>query len=599
MNRSFAAGIPPRPVSASPRAGVVARLMERALGMRRLDELRSRIGEQPDLETCVRRCLELLGVGFAVPEGDLGRIPDRGPLLAVANRPFGALDGLLALHLLQTVRPDVKVLADAGLGMLGALRPALIEVEPRGGEAAVRRNARALRAALRWLEDGHALVVFPAGEVARRRYGEGLVHDPVWNEAVGWLVRRSTAPVLPIYFGGDNGRLFDLAGRVHPRLRTALWPRALLDKAGCTVRVRIGRVIGSDSIARFDEDRELVDYLRLRTMVLGRRLGESGSRPAPGPSLGVAQLRPEPLVDAVAPELLAAEVAALPPEARMSAGGGLETFLASAQQIPQLLREIGRLRERTFRAVGEGTGRAIDLDRFDQDYLHLFLWRPERREVIGAYRLGPTDRLLARGGLGALYTSTLFEMDQDFVERVTPGLELGRSFVRQEDQRSFLPLLLLWRGISTFVARNPRYRRVFGPVSISAAYGELSRVLMVEHLREHEFLPEFAASVRPRRPLPTAGSAHRGLSWTPSMLKDLGEVSAMVAEMEEDAKGVPVLIREYLKLGGKIVGFNVDPAFANVVDGLVLVDLAETEPRLLARYMGAEAAAAFLAQTTP
>ncbi|MDA0935395.1 MAG: GNAT family N-acetyltransferase, partial [Planctomycetota bacterium] len=269
-------------------------------------------------------------------------------------------------------------------------------------------------------------------------------------------------------------------------------------------------------------------------------------------------------------------------------------WLATADRLPHVLPEIGRLREETFRAVGEGTGQETDLDRFDRDYLHLFLWEPKTQRIAGAYRLGPTDRLLARGGLSALYTSTLFDMDRAFVEHVTPGLELGRSFVCADFQRSFMPLLLLWRGIGEFVARNPQYHRLFGPVSISASYDAASRDLIVEHLRAHQFAPEFADLVRARRPHQSDQARRFGLSWTPSMLRDLSEVSAMVADMERDAKGVPVLIREYLKLGGKIIGFNVDPDFANVVDGLVLVDLAETERRLLVRYMGAEGADRFL-----
>jgi putative hemolysin len=587
MNRSTAAGegrVWSRDTLG--RRGAVRQLADLASGMHRLRALHAAVGEQPDVRAWVRRCLEVLGCGFDAAPSDLERIPAEGGLLVVANRPFGTLEGLLALHLLGTVRDDVRVLTGDDAPRVDALEAAQIHVGARG---------RGVRDAARWLREGHCLIAFPAAGIAQRAKGEKATSDPAWGPLAARLARRAACPVLPVYFEGGNRRLVQLADRLHPRLGTALLPRTLLDQVGRTIHARVGKPILPAALARFGEPTEAAAYLRLRTHVLGRSLPQDASKTQrlvrllrPRTSLGTA------LAPAIDPDLLAADIAALDPSARLADGGDLEAWLAPAERLPHVLPEIGRLREETFRAVGEGTGQATDLDRFDRDYLHLFLWEPKTRRIAGAYRLGPTDRLLARGGLRALYTSTLFDMDRKFVEHVTPGLELGRSFVRPEFQRSFMPLLLLWRGIGEFVARNPQYHRLFGPVSISASYSPASRDLIVEHLREHEFLPEFANLVRAKRPHRAETAPRYGLRWTPSMLRDLGEVSAMVADMERDAKGVPVLIREYLKLGGKILGFNVDPDFANVVDGLVLVDLAETERRLLVRYMGAEGADRFL-----
>ena len=557
------------------------KLADLASGMRRLRALEASVGDQPGPLAYAARCIELLGCDLATQSGDLERIPTEGALLVVANRPFGALEGLLALSVLGAVRADVRVLAGEEAIHVDALESARIEV---AGD----RSTPGLRAAARWLRNGGCLVVFPARSAASRSRGERTASDPAWEPLATRLALRAGCPVLPLFFDGGHGRLVRFAKRLHPRLGAAMLPRTLFDQDGRTIQARVGKPIPGDPL-------EATAYLRLRTLVLGRSLAEGGA--AQGRLVRLLKPRPtpaKPLATALDRALLAADVAALPEEQRLGEGGGLEVWLPTADRLPHVLPEIGRLREETFRAVGEGTGQETDLDRFDRDYLHLFLWEPKTQRIAGAYRLGPTDRLLARGGLSALYTSTLFDMDRAFVEHVTPGLELGRSFVCADFQRSFMPLLLLWRGIGEFVARNPQYHRLFGPVSISASYDAASRDLIVEHLRAHQFAPEFADLVRARRPHQSDQARRFGLSWTPSMLRDLSEVSAMVADMERDAKGVPVLIREYLKLGGKIIGFNVDPDFANVVDGLVLVDLAETERRLLVRYMGAEGADRFL-----
>jgi putative hemolysin len=270
-------------------------------------------------------------------------------------------------------------------------------------------------------------------------------------------------------------------------------------------------------------------------------------------------------------------------------------YVARSAQIPWTLREIGRLRELTFREVGEGTGKAVDLDRFDQSYLHLFSFDRADRAIVGAYRLGPTDELLEADPNG-LYTSTLFAMDPGLFERMGPALEMGRSFVAPRYQKSPSGLFALWQGIGQFLALNPRYRMLFGPVSISAAYARLSRELMVEFVTAGNHMHSLSRHVRPRRPFLRSRytSLESGMPASFGRVLDIDEVSGLVSDIEPDQKGVPILFKQYLRLGGKMLGFNVDPQFGSVLDGLVLVDLLHTDPKILARYLGADAAQAFL-----
>ena len=301
-----------------------------------------------------------------------------------------------------------------------------------------------------------------------------------------------------------------------------------------------------------------------------------------------------PVVSAIPQALLKAEVEALPAEQGLVASGRFRVQYARAQQIPWCLQEIGRLRELTFREAGEGTGKASDVDLFDAYYLHLFVWDAQAEAIVGAYRMGLTDEILARYGKRGLYTQSLFRYGSRLLHTINPAIELGRSFVRAEYQRSFSALLLLWRGIGRFLLRSPHYAVLFGPVSISSSYAPPSRQLMVEYLKANNIEAELARHVRPRRPF----RGRRPTLWDEvelANLKDIEDLSRAIARIERDNKGVPILLKQYLKLGGRLLGFNADEQFSDVLDGLIMVDLRASEPRVLARYMGEDGATAFLA----
>jgi putative hemolysin len=301
-----------------------------------------------------------------------------------------------------------------------------------------------------------------------------------------------------------------------------------------------------------------------------------------------------PVAAPVAASLLQAEIEALPAEQRLVESGHYQIQYAGAAQIPWCLQEIGRLREVTFRAVGEGTGKASDIDLFDAYYLHLFLWDRESRAIVGAYRMGLADEILTRYGERGLYTRSLFRYGPRLLQTLNPAIELGRSFVRGEYQRSFSPLLLLWRGISQFILRSPQYAVLFGPVSISNSYAPISRQLMVEYLRAHNSEAKLARHVRPRRPF-RAARAKISNEVEVADLKDIEHLSRVIARIEHDSKGIPILLKQYLKLGGRLLGFSADDQFSDALDGLIMVDLRASEPRVLARYMGEAGAAAFFA----
>ncbi len=518
--------------------------------------------------------LRELNVTVQVSGKDVARIPKKGAVIAVSNHPFGLLDGVILTDLLTNIRSDVRILTNGMLGQVAELAKVCIFIDPFDRPENRTANGRALREALTHVRRGGMLLIFPAGEVSHFDPKGGAIRDPEWRETAARLVRMTKARVVPIFVRGTNSLPFQVLGMVHPRLRTAALPGEFLNKRGQAVEVRIGNVIEPTRMEAFATEAEAIGYLRRRSEWLARR-GEREPR------------RHARFAEVAAPEgaeCLRAEVERLPALCRVGSAGELEVYAAEAQQIPRVLREIGRLREVTFRAVVEGTGRALDLDRFDQYYLHVFVWHRERGEVVGAYRVGDVPRILLRYGVEGLYTNTQFRYDSRFFRRLGPALELGRSFVRAEYQRQFLPLALLWRGICGWIARRPEYATLIGAVSVSGQYSRSSRELIAAYFEGRRQ----AGDVKPRRPL-------RGKVAAGAMPQGIEELSDWVSDVETDGKGLPILVKQYVKLGGQILTFSVDPDFGNTLDGFVKMDLRFAPAEALGKYMGKEGAAAFFA----
>jgi len=575
--------------------------LSRLLSLGRLRALHAGLPKGLDAPDFVDALLAAMKVDIRASAEELGRIPKTGPVVVVANHPFGGLEGVALAKLLLAVRPDVKIMANSLLSRVPELRDLLVCVNPFGGAAAASSNAGAMRECLTVLKKGGLLAVFPAGAVSSPRLVNGRldVADSPWSDTVARLVRKTQATVVPVRFAGRNSRLFQTLGLLHPALRTLMLPREFANKQGATVEARIGSPTPYERLARLagadnDPDGRIMRYLRLRTALLRDRPHKPRRLPLFFPKQ--AATRQEALFPAVHPDLLADEIAALPASAILHQTGEFAVIEAKAEQIPLALGEIGRLRELTFRRVGEGTGKACDLDRFDPFYRHLFLWNIEKREIAGAYRIGRTDELLADQGKAGLYTSTLFTLRTAFFRQIDPALEMGRSFIRPEYQKSYAPLLLLWKGLAQMVVREPRYRILFGPVSISSEYKHASRRLMAGYFEGNASHPALARHVRPKTPL-------RGQAWltraAKTLVADLDDLLTLIDDIEADRKGIPVLLRQYLKLGGKLLAFNVDKDFSDCLDGLIVVDLLQADRRQLERYMGKEGLAAFQAYHTP
>jgi putative hemolysin len=431
--------------------------------------------------------------------------------------------------------------------------------------------------------------MFPAGEVSHWQFRHGQVTDPEWSPAVVRLVRMSRAPVIPVLFAGRNSLPYQLLGVVHPKLRTLQLPRELLNKAGKEIELRVGTPVPAEKICRMRNDQEATSYLRWRTYLLRRR--PAALRSAQEATSAAAPTHQEDRLPAIDQEAIAAEIAALGAESELDESRDFRVFVANAAQIPRGLIEIGRQRELAFREAGEGTGKELDLDAFDAHYKHLILWHRKDSQIAGGYRFASTAEILPSRGLQGLYTTTLFWIDPKFFECTGPALEVGRSFIRREYQKQYASLHMLWKGLAGYVSRNPETPVLFGPVSISNTYHRTSRELLFQFFRSQRGNP-LSQWIRPKRPFRSRPLSDWELR-TVRYLLDIEEMSSSIAEIEGDGKGVPVLMRQYLKLGGELLAFNVDKHFSNVLDGLILVDLRKTEPSRLEVHMGKEGLARF------
>ncbi|WP_373959030.1 lysophospholipid acyltransferase family protein [Vibrio gigantis] len=566
--------------------GLGESVVEWATGLSKLDRLYQDRQDELSSFEFMNYTLSALNIDYSIASGSTENIPEEGPVVIVANHPLGAIEGVILADLVGSVRKDVKVLANELLKRLPELDDLFIGVDVFNGKESKRTNAKAIRDANHHLADGGLLIVFPAGEVSSYRKGAKTLTDIEWSKSVAKFVKRHQATTVPIFINGKNSELFYQAGRVHPLLRTALLGRELLNKQATTISISIGSSIPYSEIKSFEKEMDIVNYLRLNTYLMSQQ--DSPNTPTHAPSFDTQVIAP------ISPEVLAIEIDSLSEETKLLEQGDFEVYCTPSQSIPNLMREIGRVREESFREVGEGSGLACDLDEYDLYYHQLFVWNKAKAELVGAYRLGMVDKLIAEHGLDQLYSRSLFNYNQEFIDTLDNSIELGRSVVSKPYQKSLNSLLLLWKGIATFVSRHPQYTHLFGPVSISNDYSHNARLLIATTLSIHHYDEEKASLVSPSSPLNT--SSH--VFWQNHLLSSLASVpllSKVLARMEQ-GKGLPVLLRQYLGMNGKLVCFNVDPSFNDALDGLIVVNLKKVPLKTLGKYMGRELAQDYLEQ---
>ena len=514
----------------------------------------------------VAAALRFLGAGYTVGEGDSARIPATGRLLVVANHPSGALDALALLDCVGRVRRDVRIVANDMLSALDNLDELLLPVRILGGRA----TAESLRAVEQALQREECVIVFPAGEVSR--FGPRGIRDGRWRRGFLRFARVCGAPVLPVRIQARNSALFYGASALFKPAGTALLVREMFARRARRIGLRIGMPTKLDPNA--DDASEL---RRIRDALYAL-----GSHPRPGflPPAGEGDGMPEPIAPAVDPVLVRTGIEAM--RLLGETGDGKQIRVGTLAADAPLLREIGRLRELTFRAVGEGTGHSLDLDAWDSWYEHIVLWDDTTSKIAGAYRIARGAPVLAAHGIRGLYTASLFDYGDDAIARIAQGMELGRSFVAPEYWGS-RSIDYLWQGIGAYLRAHPRVRYLFGAVSISAALPPAARAQIVAHYAR--YFGSDCGEVVSKRPFAYAAAEAQDAALD-------ADTAFRVLKANLDALGaqVPMLYKQYVDLcepgGARFLAFGVDPGFSDAIDGLIEVDISRMRAKKRQRYLG-------------
>jgi len=514
-------------------------------------------------------------INFEIPEEDLKRLPKEGPYITISNHPLGGIDGILLLKLMIEQRSDFKIIANFLLHRIEPLKPYVMPVNPFEDRKDAASSITGFKNAIMHLRDGHPLGVFPAGEVSTYRDGK-LVVDKPWEEAAMKLIKKAEVPVVPIYFHAKNSRLFYRLSKISDTLRTAKLPSELLTQKRRIIKVRVGKPISVSDQKEHNTLQEFTDFLRQKTYMLSKAF-EDKSKILENIKSTVKVTKPiKSIVTPGDNDLMIQEVENLRnADKRLLVSKNYEVFLATSNEMPNILRELGRLREITFREVGEGTNESIDLDKFDDYYHHMFLWDDNNKVVAGAYRMGLGSKIYAQHGIDGFYLQDLFRFEPELYKMMSQSIEMGRAFIIKEYQQKPMPLFLLWKGIVHTTLRFPEHKYLIGGVSISNQFSNFSKSLMIEFMKSHYYDPYVAQYVHPKKEFKVKlKDADKDFVFDATEA-DLNKFDKIIDEVEPGALRLPVLLKKYIKQNAKLVAFNVDPLFNNAVDGLMYIKIAD------------------------
>ena len=518
--------------------------------------------------------LDEFKIKFEIPEEDLKRLPKTGAYITISNHPLGGIDGILLLKLMLEQREDFKIIANFLLHRIDPLKPYVMPVNPFEDRKDVKSSITGFKNALLHLQNGSPLGIFPAGEVSTYK-DDKLIIDKPWEEAAIKLIKKAEVPIVPIYFHAKNSSLFYQLSRISSTLRTAKLPSELLTQKNRTIKVRIGNPIKVVAQKEYTDLPNFTEFLRKKTYMLAKSF-ETKSRLSNIPQNLKTPKEPKEIAVSINSDLIFEEIDQLRKnDRRLLQSKNYEVFLAPANEMPNTLQEIGRLREITFRAIGEGTNEAIDLDKFDRYYHHMFLWDSNTQKIAGAYRMGLGSEIFEKYGIDGFYLQDLFRFEPELHTMMSQSIEMGRAFIIKEYQLKPMPLFLLWRGIVHTTLRFPEHKYLIGGVSISNQFSNFSKSLMIEFMKSHYYDPYVAQYIHPKKEFKVRlKDADKEFVFDESAA-DLNKFDKLIDEVEPGSLRLPVLIKKYIKQNAKVVAFNVDPLFNNAIDGLMYIRIAD------------------------
>lgn len=547
----------------------------KALRISKLNRIYDELKDKQD-SAFLNALLDELDVRFELSPDELKRLPKDGPFITVSNHPLGGIDGVLLLKILVDQRPDFKVIANFLLHRIEPLKPYVLPVNPFEDRKDVKASTGGFIQAIKHLKNGHPLGIFPAGEVSTKREGHLIVDRP-WEPSAMKLIQRAEVPVVPIYFHAKNSNLFYQLSKLSDTMRTAKLPSELLSQKNRVIKVRIGQPVSVKNQQEYPDLENFTEFLRRKTYMLSKAYESEQKKIADLPKkIKLPKQPPQKIINGVDASLMKQEVDYLRENGgRLLESKNYEVFISRKQDIPNILTEIGRLREITFREIGEGTNKSIDLDVYDNLYQHMFLWDNDHNRIAGAYRMGLGKHIFEDYGIEGFYLHDLFRFDSELNDMMSQSIEMGRAFIIKEYQQKPMPLFLLWKGIVHVTLRYPEHKYLIGGVSISNKFSKFSKSLMIEFMRSNYYDPYIAQYIRPKKEFKVKLEDADKDFFFDATEADLNKFDRLIDELEPNELRLPVLIKKYIKQNAKVVAFNVDPLFNDAVDGLMYIRIAD------------------------
>ena len=551
------------------RGDIIAKFLMQLFKFNKLNSLYSETYDKKGIDF-INSVIEHLDLSFDVSEDDLKRIPKDSPFIIVANHPFGGIDTLILTKIFADIRPDFKTMGNSLLQKIDPLKEFILPVYLSGNKKDAKPSFTEIKNALLHLSENKPLAIFPAGEVSSYQSDSGVIQDKEWESSILRLIKKAKVPIIPVYFHGTNSRFFHILGKIHPTLRTAKLPSELFNKKNKKILIRIGTPIPVKEQKKFTDISHFGRYVRARTYALGTALE---AKKFYMPSFHPRIKKPEIIANPIPEDILVKEIDSIKNKYTLFSNKNYKVLCVPSTIIPNVLNEIGRLRELTFREIGEGTNRSIDIDEYDFYFHQLIIWDTDTNKIVGAYRIGKGKDIIEQYGINGFYITSLFKIRKPFLKYLNESFELGRSFIIKEYQRKPLPLFLLWKGLLFFLLKNADYRYLIGPVSISNDFSKFSKSLIVEFIKKYYFDLELAKLVKPRKKFTVKPDkiVDRDLL-TYNEEGDIKMLDKLIFDIESTYK-FPILLKKYLQLNANIIGFNIDPKFNNALDGLLILDI--------------------------
>jgi putative hemolysin len=513
-------------------------------------------------------------IKYEIPEEDFKRLPKEGPYITVSNHPLGGIDGILLMKLMIKHNPDYRIIANFLLLRALPLQEIIFPVNPFEDHKDKKSSVVGLKDTLRHLSDGKPLGIFPAGEVSTYKDGKLIVDKP-WEIGAIKLIRKAQVPVIPIYFHAKNSRLFYILSKIAPIFRTLKLPSELLTQKYRCIKVRIGKPISVAEQNEYVSIESYSEFLRRKTYMLANAFSKKENKLLSSANLKIPKA-PKQIVKPANQDKILQEIESLRKgDNILLTSKNYTVFFTTTENIPNILHEIGRLREITFRAIGEGTNKSIDLDKYDNYYHHMFLFDEDTQQIAGAYRMGLGSHIFPKYGMDGFYLNELFKFEPELYDFMSKSIEMGRAFVIEEYQQKPMPLFLLWKGIVHTTLRYPEHKNLIGGVSISNKFSDFSKSLMIEFMKSHYYDPYIAQYITPKLEYKVKlKDADKDFVFNGTS-SDLNKFDKIIDEVEPGSLRLPVLIKKYIKQNARVVAFNVDPLFNNAVDGLMYIRIAD------------------------